>query len=404
MRQTRSSTRKRKIESTTISSSRPPTSKTFSTVLDSETSISRAQASKNKSPRVTDKNFREDVFPRYGITVTDEPDYRSPYEYFGTDDPKENGYGNRVQDWYQIKQGHKDCNVWLSFGEEDASRIAKQYRNMMTIKANEAKLSHRGKIYFFREDEIFGPDDEDRGSSTYFELEWAPNPDGKRLCCPPEVENCGSAFTFTTNPDCTYWLTTRRMNIDYRKSIGSYTFVLADVGAAAPYLTIEFKKDGQSFEAAENQVAVSATLILYNRYRLRCDRLKAQKAGKERLTLEDFSDIQHFGIAVNGSEPSLYVLRPRLVVDNSVSHDDIDLKFRWRGCDMVKFNNMLELRQVLGVLNFAEWINELNNWGLSKHSQQFVIDIKGLVLKAPGGARVSLSDEEKAKLGIVTKE
>jgi hypothetical protein len=202
-------------------------------------------SSEDKYPKLSDKDFREKVFGRYGISINSKPSLQIAYDHFGTDDPEKNGFQGRIADWY--RQRHENCGIWLSLDEAEARRIAGQYRHMVDIKTNEAKLSHRGKMYFFKEDDIvrMGEEDDDRCSTAYFELKRAPNPDGKHLQCPDEVTNEGVKFGFTTNPDCTYWLTTRRFHPEYRAQVSQVTFVLPDADAAAPYLTIEFKK-GQS--------------------------------------------------------------------------------------------------------------------------------------------------------------
>jgi hypothetical protein len=41
-----------------------------------------------------------------------------------------------------------------------------------------------------------------------------------------------------------------------------------------PYFTVEFKKDGNAVELAQNQVAVAAALAIYNRALLKVQRLK----------------------------------------------------------------------------------------------------------------------------------
>lgn len=104
-------------------------------------------------------------------------DLRTPYQFFGTRDPKDGRSANDLQDWYQKELGHTDTKVWLSIDEVKGSQIALQYSTMLATRANEAKFSHRGKGYFFREDDVYAPNDETRCSSTYFELERAPNPD-----------------------------------------------------------------------------------------------------------------------------------------------------------------------------------------------------------------------------------
>ncbi|KAJ9633958.1 hypothetical protein H2199_009157 [Coniosporium tulheliwenetii] len=356
------------------------------------------------SPKVTDKNFRSAILDRYGIHISEKIEMNSPFRHFSTKDPELAGFEGRIADWYQ--QTHPDCHVWLRLNRGEAANQAEQYRNMRSIRENEAKFSHRGKNYFFKEDDIFSPDDPGRCSSTYFKLEWGPTPDDKHLRRPPPVKPSASdeedarPFAFNTNPDCTYWLTVRRLNSTYRQLVTTVTHVLPDANVTAPYLTIEFKKDHTSFDAAENQVAVSAALILFNRVRLRCRRLEVCGRKPETWTEDDFADVKHYGIAFSACEASFYIGRPSLSF--GVLAAGAELQHPWRGCTLSRFTICNAVHED-EILEIKRWVNEIHNWGLGEHSRNFVLDVKGVLVHSPGGRdRISLLPEEIAALGLET--
>lgn len=371
-----------------------PSSRTASTT----TSVPR-----NKLARVTDTDFRTAVLDRYGIIVRTKHDMRSPFEHFGTEQPPP-AYSERISDWYREKQNKKDCHAWLSWNDDQAGRIAEQYRCMVVLNENEAKFSHRGKKYFCQEDDVVLPSSDARLNTTYFKLEWGPVPDDEILQSPPQINGprMDQPFAFATKPDCTYWLTLCRMNPRYRNRVPTLTYALPHSKAVAPYFTIEFKKDDQDFKVAENQLAVSTALILYNRVRLRCERLRACKVPSKRWKMEDFRDIKHYGIAFNGSEFRLYQAQPIWLFDMEgiPAKEDLEVNDLWRGCRLECFQ-LLNATNNEDILEIQQWINEIHNWGLGKHSEQFVMDIKGILVSQEGGLhRVSMTPSEMKEWGV----
>lgn len=308
---------------------------------------------------------------------------KSPYRYFSSDSATETT--PRTEEWY--REQHPDCNVWLSLDTKQADEIARQYRNMISIQSSSSKLSHRAKLYFFQEDDVYEPHDDKRQRSTYFELEWAPKPNNEHLKVPPIIQDLGATFSFDTNPDCTYWLTTRRMNPAYRDEVRKLTFVLQHARAAAPYLTIEFKKDGLDERTIINQIGASTTLMLFNRYRLRLDRLLASNA-----TLEpsQFTDIKHYGISFSGAECKLYVAKPVLSFVPAEQSETV-----WQGCRLEAFR-ILKASEAAGVLAIRQWVNEIHHWGLGEYSRGFERDVKEIIRFRSGGDDESLISTDTA--------
>ena len=308
---------------------------------------------------------------------------RKPHEYFGAKEP-----GDDLRSWY--KESHRDCNVWLSGSQDECRHIAEQYTHMNALKENEAKFSFRGKNYFFKEDDLYPSNDSTRRSTLYLLLEWAPNPDGEQLLCPPVVDHEASGeFRFNSNPDCTYWLTSRRFNPEYRKHIARLTYVRPDVDALAPYLTVEFKKDNADYKTAVNQVAVSATLILFNRFRLRMQFLTTKFGGSVAFDERAFEDLEHFGIAFHGSKADFFRAKPRLDVQ-------IPTNPQWKGCEVTQFTTY-NANNAEDVVAIQHWINEIHNWGQGKYSVHLMWDVKEILKAAPGGGtRISVLEDDHA--------
>ena len=48
-----------------------------------------------------------------------------------------------------------------------------------------------------------------------------------------------------------------------------------------------------------------------------------------------------------------------------------------------------------------QWINEIHNWGLGMHSEQFVLDVKGILVREEGGLkRVSMTKRDMVEWGL----
>lgn len=377
----------------------------------SETASSR---NKNKLVRVIDANFRQTVLARHGIILRDiKDDLRSPYAHFGTPDPEgDDKFSGTLLEWYHTKHHHtKDSKVWLSLDETKARDIATEYQAMNRLRENEAAFSYYGKSSFFKMDKRILPESELRVNTTRFMLEWGPKPDDKNLYPPPQVngpELTQPPFAFNMKPDCTYWLTLCRMNPRYRSMASRLTYTLPQIQAMAPYLTIEFKKDDQDYEVAENQLAASVAVILYNRVRLRCDRLQACQTPRSNWSGKHFADIKHYAIGFNGSQARIYRAYPNLtfaeVAGEALLTEQTESEHPantiWKGCRLDDFS-LMDAQRVDGVLSLQEWVNEIHCWGLGAHSEQVIFDIKGILARGQGGLdRVSLDRETLVEWGL----
>ena len=323
----------------------------------------------------------------YGISITeDSSDFVRPYRHFDTK-PAES-----IQDtmsWYQGQCGHKDCSIWLPLDEDNAKDVARQYEYLGSIGAVEAKYAHRGRTHFFKDDDL--TTGLDRVRKAFFELEWGPKPDGRvHLHCPTSINESRRRLTFDSNPDCTYWLTLKRFNPDYRSQIRNFTYVHKGPDVAAPYLTIEFKKAGKSLDHAVNQLMISISLTLFNRVLLRCRQL--HHTGVTKWNAQHFQDIKHYGIAFASSDAKIYEARPELDFTNL--HSLGKISHPWTGCNFTQIADH-EVTYATDVIELSKWINEIHHWGLGTYSTQFERDIKRCIESTyKGDIRVSLDTAE----------
>ncbi|KAG8622951.1 hypothetical protein KVT40_009268 [Elsinoe batatas] len=322
------------------------------------------------------------------------------YEHFGTRQlAKEGDLELDVVQRYRTV--HTDCNIWLALDKSTAEDYAAQYMNMLQVGENEAKFSHRGKQYFFKEDDLRSPADSTRCSSAYFKLEWGPSPNDDTLLSPP-VLHVGRApdLSFYVKPDCTYWLTSRRLSPDIRPHLMGMTYMIHNKLATAPYLTIEFKKDNQTEEAAQNQVIKASTLILYNRLLLRRRRLVALGREPKSLKTEDFSDLRHYGITFVGGSATVFKIVPKLRTSADIASEVVPEHFPWNGACMSKLAT-LDVVEATNIIDLRRWVNEIHNWGLGPNNISFVRDVKGTLLrKGHATGKISLSPEDKRVLGL----
>jgi hypothetical protein len=175
-------------------------------------------------------------------------------------------------------------------------------------------------------------------------------------------------WTWDIRRDCAFWLSLKGFNPKYRFQIQNCTFVRDWI--TCPYLTIEFKRAGESEDVAVKQVAAAGSMALYNRYHLHAEALTSQPD----LSV-DQETIRHYTLTFIGHKFVFWVLRPTL--------DDAG---RWNGCTMKRLTGA-DCTDGYGVRELADWINEIHRWGLSKHGPSCERAIKAVL--QVGGVRTS---------------
>ena len=382
-----------------------------------KTSTVDSRRATHRAPRVTDRSFRDGTLLLHGIDVIEDPtwsDFRGPYRHFGTTPPEEHRKTKEeIVKWYHKQSGLNDSFIWLPLLQEDARNIAYEYQQMVAVEEEEAKFAFFGKLAFFQQDVAHVPRSNLRKRSAYCKMEWAPKPDGQVLHCPPIVKHVGRHaaeatsepyFAFNNKPDCTFWLPMVQFNPVYRRAVPRLTFMVPKAEVVGPYLTIEFKKADQDATAAVNQLAAAAALILFNRLALRVRRLNEYlRSGNASYTPADFDGLKHYGVALAAQYVYIYEATPHLGEEMEVSdRGDGRLKAEriWQGCKL-RLLVSLDLTREEEVLEMCSWVNEIQNWGLATHSEDLIVDIKGILRKGEGGdERISLLPHERRKLGL----
>jgi hypothetical protein len=181
-------------------------------------------------------------------------------------------------------------------------------------------------------------------------------------------------YNFDIRPDCSYWVSLQAFDPACGGTIGKYVSVRKD-RILCPYLTIEFEKDDSALRKARNQVAIASALALYNRWKLKKDRLDAvKKPWSERHE----KVLKHYGLTFADRDFEFWCIEPTL-----------DSQGSWVGCRMYRLaQNAFESCE--GVGWFVNWVNEIHCWSLTVHGPSCERDIKYCINTTPGAVPTSL--------------
>jgi len=161
---------------------------------------------------------------------------------------------------------------------------------------------------------------------------------------------------FDMRPDCSYWLSLRGFNAVYRAQVQNCAYVIKD-RITCPYLTIEFKRDGQVAAAA-------GSVALFNRCRLRKTCVETLSRNWE---LDDAKTLKHYALKFIGPSYEFWMMSPVLYADGT-----------WNGCTMTRLFGYVRT-EAHGVREFANWINEIHRWGMSVHGPACGNDVKTIL-------------------------
>jgi hypothetical protein len=335
-----------------------------SSIRTKDTTISR-RSSKQVTPR--DVDFRDEVLEPRGIVIDGStfslPD---PFAHFGT----QHTYKTR----YRELAGLEGLHIWLEGDSSMFQEISEEYHCMVQNNLCEAEFATYGKEKLFKGEPRRLEIPEVRQWRTERMIELVAKPSSREKWAAPPVllaDAHSRAYQFDIRPDCSYWLSLRAFNQDWRDRVEEHALVMYD-RVTCPYFTVEFKRDDSGDIAAENQVAAAGALALYNRYLLRAVSLR-------HLNLpwgeHDADDIRHYGATFGGSKYALWCLQPVLSETGE-----------WRGCNMSRIFRS-QCHTVHGVKSFALWSNEIHAWGLQIHGPACMRDIKNSLRST--GVRVS---------------
>ena len=342
----------------------PPSSKT-------ETTKQLAKA------HAYDVQFRDMVLHPRGI-LHNETDYivlGEPYEYFQTSAPA----GLHPVHYMAT---HPDSTIWLDVSSLDTALIVSEYRLGETQNESEEFFSDCAKWFLLKKDRLEDSRLAETSRRTYQKFKSGPPPDIK-YPLPPLMPTTKPAifrpYEFRINPDMTFYLSLKAVNPQYRFEVFRFTPVVSECAIAA-YFTIQFKKDNHTAEQAQNQATAASAMWLYHRVVLRKKRLDAEKVDP---SASHFEELKHYTITLRGLFYTIWVTVPSMNADGE-----------WKGCTMRKLCNANFGSEEM-VIKFAQWVNEIHNWGLGSWADGIIDDIK-IVLRNSLGARgvVSLTTDE----------
>lgn len=335
------------------SASASQTGSSTSTLLTKDTTISR-RSKATITPR--DPDFREDVLEPRGIVIKgDTISLPDPYKHFASDRTSDTNY--------KELQGLESVGIWLEKDDTTVYEISEEYHCMAQNNLCEAEFATFGKEKILKGEPRRFKVPEDGLWRTERMIEPVAKPSAReRWSAPPRLASWaeGRSYNFDLRPDCSYWLSLRAFNKDWRDKVEEFTFVMYE-RVTCPYFTIEFKRDDSGDVAAENQVASAGALALYNRYLLRAMCLDQSKMPWRK---EDMVDLRHYGATFGGSKYALWCLEPIL-----------SEKGYWNGCTMSRiFRGGCHTES--GVKSLFQWVNEIHAWGLQKYGPACHTDIK----------------------------
>jgi hypothetical protein len=228
------------------------------------------------------------------------------YSYFQTRvPPLETCSANYYNGAYGSPLAPIESKVWLDVSESRVNSIAEEYQVMNKRHLCEDEFASYAKEQLLKPDHrVLDPDVRSWTVDRMVKPTLTP---GKLLEVPPiveEGEDSAANFRFHLFPDCIYWISLHGFNPDYRSSIKGQIYVIKDSRVTCPYLTVEFEKDGTSPDQAENQVAGVSALMLYNRYRRRLKRLKAEKV---LIDQSSFRNVMYYGLTFCGADCDFYI-------------------------------------------------------------------------------------------------
>lgn len=118
-------------------------------------------------------------------------------------------------------------------------------------------------------------------------------------------------------------------------------------------------------------------------------RQKSLAAEKTTPTPSHFQDLKHYAMTLRGPFYTFWVALPTMAPDGK----------SWQGCTMRELCNG-KLGSEEKVMRFAEWVNEIHNWGLGSWTDAFLDDVKILLRESSGAWEVVGFTTEELQAGL----
>ncbi|KAF4306616.1 hypothetical protein GTA08_BOTSDO04854 [Botryosphaeria dothidea] len=196
-------------------------------------------------------------------------------------------------------------------------------------------------------------------------------------------------FGFSNTPDCSYWIWTGGFSRSLRDELETYTTVRLRGQALCPYLSVELKRSDEpsAVRKAQHQIALAATIALYNRFQLHRRRLLYRRPSAAAV---DDDILRHYGLTLTGLTWAIWCITP------SCTNSD---PCCWNGCNVRQIGKGV-LNRPGSVEKLASWLNEIHRWGNTVHSVACMNDIKAVVRADRLAQRTSLLTDEIESLHL----
>lgn len=222
-------------------------------------SVAAGSDARSGISRPGDGDFDESMLARRRICIDDSTKSTSVFAHFGTTPPS----GGQTAH-YTALPGLAGTRVWLEADGEFEAEVVREYRAMHEYEANGAEYASFAMETLLRR-EARNPDiPKTRQWVAERTIEYPTTPE--TLWKVPPVVNVSSGQTdsFSTVPDCTYWISLQAFNQSYRNAVLDYVLV-RQRRLLCPYLTVELPRNGKSARKAVARVAAASATALYNR-------------------------------------------------------------------------------------------------------------------------------------------
>jgi hypothetical protein len=330
------------------------------------------------------EKWRQNVLVPRGIELVDEPVYELALDhfcYFGADeDPCRERILKRVE-------SEKDEDtVFLRGGPNFNTNTAQQYTEMVARRLCEEEFATFAKTRLFTTPDFLSIEGKYKAWKAQRTIQQYTQPNAKpgSLWAPPPLlsgeEYIGKDFNL--RPDCAYWLSIQSFSKSHRGLVDKATFTVENRDAT-PYLTIEFKKSENTIEQATNQAIAASSLALFNRFRLKENRLSVSKKPWNR---KHFDQIRHYMMTFTGPKAIIWLVKLK---STSAFNKDCS-EVAWNGCEAVKLWKC-DCRSAEDVGELVDYINAIHRW-VSIHGVYCRGDVKAVLLAKGGGIAKRVSD------------
>ncbi|KAL1630726.1 hypothetical protein SLS54_000597 [Diplodia seriata] len=343
-----------------------PTTATSSTAKSSK----KSNKSTTKSASIDDVDFEHTVLRPRGVIILQKHTellYENAFAHFGTEKAPTSHKAA-----HYLGKHDPEIEVFLDGGSAFEKRIGIEYKTADSWRLVERRFSNLAIKYFLVQqlmdmdhdkNEIFLPERWDEESIQ-------PDPATDWNAFPILAEdNDTKPFGFSLFPGAMYWLSLQAFKTQWTSVAINYVHVHQG-RAFAPYMSAEYKRDFREpggHRKGVNQMACSAILSQYSRYKLRYRVMKARS--DITWTEEDSLAIRHYGLTICGAKFEVWLAEAQ-----------VSKTGEWLGSKVRRVDQgELKVEECVG--NLVDWVNEIHHWGLGKYCEWVREDVEALAKK-----------------------